>query len=59
MNCLIRDFRPKEAVMTPAQQILVQTSFAKVVPIADVAATLFYEDLFQRDPRLRLCSRRT
>jgi hypothetical protein len=41
MNCLIRDFRPKEAVMTPAQQILVQTSFAKVVPIADVAATLF------------------
>ena len=39
--------------MTPAQQILVQTSFAKVVPIADVAATLFYEDLFQRDPRLR------
>jgi hemoglobin-like flavoprotein len=53
MNCLIRVFRPKEAVMTPAQQILVQTSFAKVVPIADVAATLFYEDLFQRDPRLR------
>lgn len=39
--------------MTPAQQALVQASFAKVVPIADVAATLFYEDLFLRDPRLR------
>jgi nitric oxide dioxygenase len=39
--------------MTPAQQTLVQTSFAKVAPIADLAATLFYEDLFRRDPRLR------
>ncbi len=39
--------------MTPAQQNLVQTSFAKVAPIADVAATLFYEDLFARDPNLR------
>ena len=39
--------------MTPAQQTLVQASFAKVVPIADTAATLFYDDLFRRDPRLR------
>jgi hemoglobin-like flavoprotein len=39
--------------MTPAQKFLVQSSFAKVVPIADVAATLFYDDLFQRNPRLR------
>jgi hypothetical protein len=39
--------------MTPVQQTLVQTSFAKVVPIADTAATLFYEDLFRRDPSLR------
>jgi hemoglobin-like flavoprotein len=39
--------------MTPAQQTLVQASFAKVVPIADTAATLFYEDLFRRDPSLR------
>ncbi len=30
-----------------------QTSFAKIAPIADLAATLFYEDLFERDPRLR------
>jgi hemoglobin-like flavoprotein len=39
--------------MTPAQRALVQASFAKVVPIADAAAKLFYEDLFRRDPRLR------
>ena len=39
--------------MTPEQQVLVQSSFAKVAPIADVAASLFYDDLFQRDPRLR------
>lgn len=39
--------------MTPEQQVTVRTSFAKVAPIADVAATLFYEDLFERDPRLR------
>ena len=39
--------------MTPAQRALVQASFAKVVPIADTAATLFYEDLFRRNPSLR------
>jgi hemoglobin-like flavoprotein len=39
--------------MTPAQQTLVKTSFTKVAHIADLAATLFYEDLFQRDPKLR------
>lgn len=39
--------------MTPEQQELVQGSFAKVAPIADLAATLFYEDLFERDPRFR------
>jgi hemoglobin-like flavoprotein len=39
--------------MTPAQQTLVQSSFAKVAPIADLAATIFYEELFGRDPRLR------
>lgn len=39
--------------MTPAQQVLVQASFAKVVPIADTAATLFYDDLFRRNPALR------
>ncbi len=39
--------------MTPAQQTLVQTSFAKVAPISDLAATIFYEELFDRDPKLR------
>ena len=32
--------------MTPQQTGLVQTSFAKVVPIADQAAALFYDRLF-------------
>jgi hemoglobin-like flavoprotein len=39
--------------MTPEQQVLVQISFAKVAPLADTAASLFYDDLFQRNPRLR------
>ena len=39
--------------MTPEQTALVQSSFAKVAPIADTAATLFYADLFERNPRLR------
>ena len=32
---------------------LVQDSFAKVAPIAEVAAALFYENLFRPDPGLR------
>jgi hemoglobin-like flavoprotein len=40
-------------VMTPRQQDLVQSTFAKVVPIADQAAVIFYDDLFARDPSLR------
>jgi len=39
--------------MTPEQATLVQTSFAKVALIADAAASLFYEELFRRDPALR------
>jgi len=39
--------------MTPEQQHLIKSSFAKVAPIADTAATIFYDDLFTRDPRLR------
>jgi nitric oxide dioxygenase len=38
--------------VTPDQQTLVQTSFAKLAPIADTAAGLFYDELFQRDPAL-------
>ena len=33
---------------------LVQSSFARVEPIADTAAALFYTRLFELDPSLRL-----
>lgn len=39
--------------MHPVQIQLVQSSFARVEPIADVAATLFYARLFELDPSLR------
>jgi hemoglobin-like flavoprotein len=39
--------------VTPEQKVLVQESFAQVVPIADIAAELFYGRLFEVDPSLR------
>jgi len=39
--------------MTPEQVSQVQTSWAHVVPIADQAADLFYDRLFELDPSLR------
>jgi hemoglobin-like flavoprotein len=39
--------------MTPNQIKLVQESWAKVVPIADTAAGLFYDKLFELDPALK------
>ncbi len=39
--------------MTPSQQQLVRSSFAKVEPIADTAAIMFYDELFELNPRLR------
>ncbi len=39
--------------MTPHQIELVRASFAKVAPIADSAAKLFYSRLFELDPSLR------
>ena len=39
--------------MTPNQIALVQQTFAQVKPIADTAATLFYDRLFELDPSLR------
>jgi len=39
--------------MTPNQIELVQESFRKVVPIADIAADMFYARLFELDPSLR------
>jgi hemoglobin-like flavoprotein len=39
--------------MTPQQTMLVRESFALVAPIADTAASLFYDRLFELDPSLR------
>ncbi|TMJ52722.1 MAG: hemin receptor [Alphaproteobacteria bacterium] len=39
--------------MTPDQVKLVQESFAKVAPIADQAATIFYGRLFEVAPRVK------
>ncbi len=39
--------------MTPDQVLLVQSSFAAIVPRAEVVAAMFYEELFARDPALR------
>jgi hemoglobin-like flavoprotein len=40
--------------MTPQQVQIVQRTFQKVAPIAEVAAELFYARLFELDPQLRL-----
>ena len=39
--------------MTPEQAILVKSSWAKVLPISDKAAELFYGKLFELDPELK------
>lgn len=39
--------------MTPEQKTLVKESFAKVAPIAEEAAALFYHNLFTKDPSLK------
>jgi len=39
--------------LTPSQKQLVRTTFAKIEPIADTAAMMFYDELFERDPNLR------
>lgn len=39
--------------MTPDQVKLVQQSFSKVVPIADQAAILFYDRLFETAPQVK------
>jgi nitric oxide dioxygenase len=43
--------------MTPRQIELVKTSFAKIAPLKDQAAELFYCRLFELDPSLRLMFR--
>jgi hemoglobin-like flavoprotein len=39
--------------MTPQQLVLVRDSFARIAPIADHAAALFYDNLFLAQPQLR------
>lgn len=39
--------------MTQDEIVLVQDSFAKVVPIADTASAIFYKTLFELDPTLQ------
>jgi hemoglobin-like flavoprotein len=39
--------------MTPDQVKIVQDSFAKVAPIADQAATIFYDRLFEVAPQVK------
>jgi hemoglobin-like flavoprotein len=39
--------------MTPGQKSLVQTTWAHVVPIAEIAAAMFYDRLFDIDPTTR------
>jgi hemoglobin-like flavoprotein len=45
--------------MTPNQQQLIRDTWAQVTPIADEAARLFYERLFELDPALRRLFART
>lgn len=40
-------------MITPEQKVLVQSTWAMVLPIADTAAGLFYNRLFEIDPTLR------
>ena len=39
--------------MTPEQVELVKTSWAKVLPISETAAEIFYSKLFELDPELK------
>jgi hemoglobin-like flavoprotein len=39
--------------MTPQQKMLIHNSWRQVVPIADIAAKMFYDRLFEIDPGLR------
>ena len=43
-----------EKLMTPEKRTLVQQTWQQLVPIADTAARLFYDRLFEIDPQLRV-----
>ena len=55
----VRRSNPRIPPMTPQQQELIRSTWAEVVPIADQAASIFYERLFTLDPTLRRLFRRT
>jgi hemoglobin-like flavoprotein len=42
-----------EPQMTPAQKDILEATWQQIVPIADQAATMFYNRLFEIDPALR------
>ena len=44
---------PLERVMIPQQKMLIQKTWSQVVPIADQAAAIFYQRLFEIDPSTR------
>lgn len=39
--------------MTPRQKAIIQDTWQQIVPIADQAASMFYDRLFEIDPKLR------
>ncbi|MFL5708028.1 MAG: globin family protein [Chloroflexota bacterium] len=45
--------------MTPRQVEIIRASWTAVEPIADIAATLFYDRLFEQDPAIRRMFRGT
>ena len=47
-----RPFIKELLMLTSAQKTLVQQSFSTIAPIADAAAVLFYQRLFELDPAL-------
>src|SRR5215211_7567180 len=50
---MVRPSISRIPMLTVAQKTLVQDSFATIATIADDAAILFYEKLFELDPSLR------
>jgi hemoglobin-like flavoprotein len=53
ITLVVRELMQRYVPMTPEQKTLVQDSFALIAPDADRAGLLFYDRLFQLDPRLR------
>jgi nitric oxide dioxygenase len=49
-----RGSKNKERDMTPDEVKIVQHSFAKVAPISDQAATIFYNRLFEVAPQVKM-----